>query len=207
MPVAKMNKVGKESTVAIWFISETEHELGFLVQETCPEEIISPLKRLEWLSGRALIKTLLENLQLEYVGLRKDEFGKPFLKDHNHEISISHSYPYIAVQIHTSQPVGIDLEQPKEKLLKVAHRVLSSTELTDAGNDITKHCIYWCAKEAMYKLHGKRGLHFENQLNLAPFELQNKGFLRGKITTEHQQPVSLGYTVESEYVLVYTNFE
>lgn len=208
MPVLKMNKVGKESTWALWFISESEHELSFTTMETCPDEIVSPLKRLEWLSGRALIKALLENLGLEYHGLRKDEFGKPYLKEHRHEISISHSHPYIAVQIHSSHPVGIDLEQPKNKLLKIAHRVLSRSELADAGQDVSKHCVYWCAKEAMYKLYGKRGLHFENQLNLAPFELKRDGKLQGQIHVgDLHEIVVLSYIVQPEYVMVYTNFE
>ncbi len=207
MPVLKMKIVGNDSTLALWYISENEQELAFAIMETCPDEIVSPLKRLEWLSGRALIKALLENLGLEYLGLRKDEFGKPFLKEHDHQISVSHSYPYIAVQIHSSQSVGIDLEQPKEKLLNVAHRVLSQEELKDAGENITKHCVYWCAKEAMYKIYGKRGLHFENQLNVKPFQLNTQGSLDGRIQiNEFKSDVSLGYVIEKEYVMVYTNF-
>lgn len=208
MPLLKMNKVGKESTWALWFISENEQELTFITMETCPEEIVSPLKRLEWLSGRALIKSVLESEGLEYQGLRKDEFGKPFLKELNQQISISHSYPYVAVQIHQSESVGIDLEQPKDKLLKIAHRVLSEAELEDAGKDIVKHCVYWCAKEAMYKIYGKRGLHFENQLNLTPFSLQSSGLLEGVIhVNDFRSDVSLAYLVESEYVMVYTKFD
>jgi 4'-phosphopantetheinyl transferase len=175
--------------------------------ETCPDEIISPQKRLEWLSGRALLKTLVENCGLNYVGIRKDEYGKPFLKEHEFQISLSHSYPYVAAQIHNSESVGIDLEQPKDKLLKIAHRVLSPAEQTDAGENIVKHCVYWCAKEALYKLYGKRGLHFENQLNLEPFVLQPIGDLTGQIKIESQNiKVSLSYIVQSEYVMVYTNF-
>jgi len=208
MPVLKMNKVGKDSTWALWFISENEQELSFASMETCPEEIVSPLKRLEWLSGRALMKATLENLGLEYVGLRKDEFGKPFLKEHEHPISISHSHPYVAIQIHASRAVGIDLEQPKNKLLKIAHRVLSPEELADAGENVTKHCVYWCAKEAMYKIYGKRGLHFENQLNLEPFQLKDNGPLKGRINiNEFKSDVSLAYVIEKEYVMVYTKFD
>jgi len=208
MPVMKMNKLGKQSAWALWFITESEQELSFHTMETCPDEIVSIPKRLEWLSGRALIKALVENCGMEYLGLRKDEFGKPFLKEHAHQISLSHSHPYVAAQIHPVTPVGIDLEQPKDKLLKIANRVLSPEELADAGEDVTKHCVYWCAKEALYKIYGKRGLHFENQLNLEPFQLQRHGDLKGKITAAGQHhTVSLGYTVQPGYVIVYTNFE
>ncbi len=141
-----------------------------LAFESCPDDIIAPSKRREFLAGRALVKTLAEKVGVEYSGIRKDEQGKPFLKDQTHEISLSHSSPYVAAQIHPSHAVGIDIEQPKEKLLRVAPRVLSPSEESDAGNDVVKHCVYWCAKEAMYKLYGKRGLHFNTQLNVNPFE-------------------------------------
>jgi phosphopantetheinyl transferase len=97
--------------------------------------------------------------------------------------------------------VGIDLEQPKEKLLKVAPRVLSNEELIDAGTDIVKHCIYWCAKEALYKLDGKGGLHFSTQLLIKPFERRLEGFIKGRI---HQNEFELGYQVNNDFVVVYT---
>ena len=101
--------------------------------------------------------------------------------------------------------MGIDIEQPKEKLLRVAPRVLSNTEEEDAGSDIIKHCVYWCAKEAMYKIYGKRGLHFNSQLNLDPFELKRSGSLTGYIRANGiPTVVSLGYIVRGDYVLVYT---
>jgi 4'-phosphopantetheinyl transferase len=208
MPLTKMNAVGRNSTWALWHITENEEELGFEAMETCPEEIISPQKRLEWLGGRALLRELTENSGLNYAGVRKDEYGKPFLKELNHQISLSHSYPYVVAQIHSKDSVGIDLEQPKDKLLKIAHRVLSPSEQLDAGENIVKHCVYWCAKEALYKIYGKRGLHFENQLNLAPFNLEREGSLSGKINVnEDSIQVALQYIVETDYVMVYTKFE
>lgn len=207
MPLVKMNEVGEDSAWALWVVRESEEELAYKAMASCPEEIISKQKRLEWLAGRALIKTLAEEMGLEYFGLRKDEYGKPFLKEHAHQISLSHSFPYVAAQIHPSISVGIDVEQPKDKLLKVASRVLSATELADAGTDIVKHCIYWCAKETMYKIYGKRGLHFENQLNIAPFEMHQQGELQGTIKSgEATHNVVLSYTVQMDYVLVYTYF-
>jgi hypothetical protein len=81
---------------------------------------------------------------------------------------------------------------------------LSPTELQDAGNNLTKHCVYWCAKEALYKIDGKKGLHFSNQLNIEPFELQEAGGLKGIISRFEKQMVHLAYVVDKEFVLVYT---
>lgn len=205
MPLYKIDSIGKESAVGIWHIQETEEALAYEAFEQCPEELVSQQKRLEWLAGRALIKKLVETYHLPYAGILKDEFGKPYLRELSHHISLSHSYPFVAAQIDPSQSVGIDLEQPKKKLLTIASRVLSPEELENAGTDIVKHCVYWCAKETMYKMYGKRGLHFSNQLNIEPFSLAENGLLKGMITAINQKlAVNLNYTIEKDFVLVYT---
>ncbi len=205
MPLVKMETTAEQSGWAIWFVSETKEELALLSPEECPAEIVSEQKKLEWLAGRMLIKTLTEHAGLTYKGLRKDEFGKPFLNHHTNPISLTHSFPYVAAQIDSKQSVGIDLEQPKEKLLKIAHRVMADYELVDAGQDIVKHCVYWCAKEALYKVYGKRGLIFSNHLNVQPFTLQKSGILKGRIEDKGAEiKVDLCYSIEPEYVLVYT---
>jgi 4'-phosphopantetheinyl transferase len=200
-----MTSVGKDSLWALWKIDEDEADLSYHAMETCPEDIISSQKRLEYLAGRALIKSILESVGETYDGMRKDEFGKPSPKNSNYQVSLSHSYPYAAAQVHPSSPVGIDLEQPKEKLLRIASRVLAPAEEKNAGVDIVKHCIYWCAKEAMYKIYGKRGLHFNSQLLIEPFVMAGSGILRGRIITENKmENVNLEYLVEPDYVLVTT---
>lgn len=205
MPLFNIESTGAESGMAIWLIEESEQELAFMSSEQCPEDIISPQKRLEWLAGRVLIRRLVEHHSLFYSGIHKDEFGKPYLRELNHHISLSHSYPHVAAQLDANQPVGIDLEQPKEKLLAISHRVLSPVELSDAAKDLNKHCVYWCAKEALYKIYGKRGLHFSDQLNIAPFKIDLAGFLKGTITVKEQkQSVNLIYRIEQDFVLVYT---
>jgi 4'-phosphopantetheinyl transferase len=204
MPLQKIENTGRESGLAIWLIEESEQELAFASFEQCPEEIVSPQKRLEWLAGRVLIRKLVEQNGLVYAGIHKDEFGKPFLRELPHHISLSHSFPHVAAQLDVKSTVGIDLEQPKEKLLAIAPRILSPVELKDAAANITKHCVYWCAKEAMYKVYGKKGLHFAHQLNIEPFELNSAGFLKGTIIVNDQkQNVDLVYQIETNFVLVY----
>jgi phosphopantetheinyl transferase len=204
MPVAKTQQLGPESSWALWLISENEQELSFAAMESCPEDVISPQKRLEFLAGRTLIKSLAESVGITYQGIRKDDHGKPFLKGHPHQISMSHSFPWVAAQIDRNVAVGIDVEQPKPKLLNIAARILSKEEFEDAGDNVVKHCVYWCAKEAMYKIYGKRGLHFNSQLNVEPFVLNDTGVLKGKISAERSHRVSLAYEVQQEFVFVFT---
>jgi 4'-phosphopantetheinyl transferase len=205
MPLVRTEMLGEESAWALWRIEESEEELAFSALEQCPDDVIAPEKRKEFLAGRSLIKALVEYIGKQYVGLRKDSFGKPHLKDLPHFISLSHSTPYVAAQIHPQISVGIDVEQPKEKLLRVASRVLEPSEQEDAGTDIVKHCVYWCAKEALYKIHGKRGLSFALQLNLDPFELKTSGNIIGHITVDGDpKGYRLSYIVENDFVLVCT---
>ncbi len=205
MPLSKIETLGKDQAWGLWNIDEPEPDLSYLSFETCPEDIIHPQKRLEWLAGRVLIRTLVEHINLPYEGIRKDEFGKPFLKTHPHSISLSHSYPFVAAQIDRNQSVGVDVEQAKEKLRQVGPRVLAAEEVDDAKGDLIKLCIYWCAKEALYKIYGRRNVLFSDHLRIQPFALSNKGILTGLISVPPVKIVArLGYRVTEEYVLVYT---
>jgi len=205
MPLIKTQTLGKECAWGLWQIDETEEELSFLSLDSCPEDIVNEQKRLEWISARALTSALIGNFGLEYAGLRKDEFGKPFLKGLPHQLSLTHSFPYVAVQVDRWNPVGIDLEQPKEKLRHIAHRVFSPDEVLDAGGDITKLCIYWCAKESLYKIYGKRSLLFAEHLYISPFTLSDHGILTGRIQASgDEQTVHLTYDVTPDFVLVCT---
>ena len=205
MPILKLQTEGKDQAWAYWQIQESEEELAYLAQQTCPDEIIFSQKRLEWLAGRALIRKLTEQCGLEYLGLRKDEFGKPFLKNHPHHISLSHSFPMVAAQIALKHPVGIDIEQPKPKLKAIAHRMFSPEEVEDAGDDLVKLCIYWCAKEALYKIYGKRNLLFTDHLHILPFTLLTDGAIKGMIKGNFETlNVDLQYFVMDEFILVVT---
>jgi phosphopantetheinyl transferase len=204
MPLKEIHQSGSQSGWAIWHIEENGGELASKIIGEPPKEITHDSKKLEWLAARHLVLSLSNHLGLRYFGVKKDAFGKPFLEKYPHHLSLSHSFPYVAAQIDHDQSVGIDLEQPKAKILKIAPRVLSPIELKDAGTDIIKHTVYWCAKETLYKIHGKGNVHFSNQLNVEPFLLQEEGSLKGIISSEIKMNVNLDYRIEPDYVLVRT---
>ncbi|MBT1703880.1 4'-phosphopantetheinyl transferase family protein [Chryseosolibacter indicus] len=195
-----------ESAWAIWKITESETQLSDKINsiDRVPESVTNPFKRLEYLAGRVVIKKLLENWSLQYEGLVKDEFGKPYLKNFSFHISLSHSYPYVAAVINQKFAVGIDLEQPKEKLLRIGPRVLNQQELQDAGIDIVKHCIYWCSKEALIKIYGKKDLMLAKNLAIEPFSIQKQGSITGRIIVgSNETLVKLNYHVSDNFVVVH----
>lgn len=187
MPVHDIEKVNANRLMAIYHITENPNDLLLQLNPNQKDrDLLSTFthhqKKLEWLAGRLTLKFLTEEFGLEYHGIQKDSFGKPFLRGHQVEISLSHSYPYVAAILDSSMDVGIDLEQPKEKLARIAPRFLNSKELNDAGNDLRKLCILWCAKEALYKIYSAKGLIFRENLFIQPFKRKQSGFLDAMIS-------------------------
>ncbi len=204
MPLSKI-EFSNNGGWALWHITETHDALALGMTETWPEEITAPKKQLEWLASRMLIQHLTEKVGLAFNGIYKDEFGKPFLTNHNAHISLSHSYPYVAAQLSFTTSVGIDIEQPSAKIVRVAHRVFDDAEQADAGTDEVKNCVYWCAKEALYKWYGKRGLSFAQHLKVTPFVLMQQGELIGiLLTTDAEIEIPLCYHIEQDIVMVFT---
>ena len=204
MPLKEIHQTGPQSGWAIWHVEEDAEQLANKIIGNPPAEIRHESKKLEWLAARHLVLSLSNHLGLRYFGIRKDAFGKPFLEKYPHHLSLSHSFPYVAAQIDYHQPVGIDLEQPKDKILRIGPRIFSPVELADAGTDVIKHTVYWCAKETLYKIHGTGNVHFSNQLNIEPFLLKEEGSLKGIISSDKKLRVSLDYRIEPDYVFVRT---
>ena len=204
MPLENL-KISTNRVWALWKITEERSSLEHRIHpfEVVSPELTNPNKILEFLSSRVLLKELLAQWRLPFEGLMKDNSGKPFLKNSNLHISLSHSYPYVAAIIDREKSVGIDLEQPKDKLLRIAERVLNVTEQQNAGSNITKHCIYWCAKEALIKIYGKRHLHLANELAIEPFDLAQNGTISGSIIADNTvQEYRLDYHVYDNFVVV-----
>jgi phosphopantetheinyl transferase len=149
-----------------------------MLQAMLPSEILTdaelasihhPQKQIEFFCSRLTIKHLSDKLGIKYLGIKKDEYGKPYLVGSVWQFSLTHTVEYIAVVMHETRDLGIDMEQPSEKLLRIAHKYLSENERSDANNDLDKLCIYWSAKEALYKLYGKRKVIFIDNLLISPF--------------------------------------
>jgi len=167
MPIIKKGEVEENVQFAIWEIMESEEELllelGTVISDETPfEDIKVPAKRLESLAARCALKRLLEPFgQFE---IYKDQFGKPHLRDENIGLSISHADGFAAAAINLNGPIGIDIEHVRDQILKIAHKFVHATERIWVEQDTLKLTRIWSAKEALYKLHGRRQLAFAEQL-------------------------------------------
>ena len=173
MPLVHSEKIEETSTLLLWKLTESESELheslGFSYNLDDLESISHPQKRREWLASRLLIKILAEQFGISYEGTHKDKHGKAFLVNNASHISITHTSEYVAAVINASAAVGIDMEKADLKLQRTAGKFLSAPEFAHASNQLEVLCIYWCAKEALYKLYGKKKISFKNSIFIRPF--------------------------------------
>ena len=215
MPIIHLKKPNENSPTggwgaAIWQITETHDELmAMLSSEILTDaelaEIHHPLKQIEFFASRLCLQFLANSLNIKYLGTKKNEYGKPFLVGSSWQMSLTHTPKYIAVVMHETLPVGIDMEKPSEKMRRISHKFLSESELGNAENDIEKLCIYWSAKEAMYKIYGKRKVIFNENLFVFPFEKGEK-MIDGKIKmnkeAQYQAIIGLQVSHWEDYILV-----
>lgn len=189
---------------ACWEITESEPELQAQLNpfNPPPSHLAHPHKRLEWLAVRNCLQQLLPELNYSFQGLTRDFHGKPGLIGIPLAVSLSHSYPWVAVRICPTL-AGLDIEQFKPAILRVAPRVFSPTECKDAGSDLVKNIVYWCAKETLIKIYGKKDLTLATQLAIKPFALAAEGLLSGSIlATPESRDYELYYKVNSDFVLI-----
>jgi phosphopantetheinyl transferase len=170
MPLVHSKNITDGCHLMIWKLTESLEELeAALPSFVNKEELLTtshPQKKREWMGGRILLNKLVAYTGQTFQGLRKDEHGKPFLKNSSQYISLTHTIDYVAAVIHPTRQVGIDMEKEHEKLLRTARKYMTDNEINQAKEDITTYCIYWCAKEAMYKLNGRKKVSFKDDISI-----------------------------------------
>jgi 4'-phosphopantetheinyl transferase len=169
--LVSIQKFTENGFLAFWKISESEKELFNLLEINEVDnfylaEIHHEAKRLEFLAGRLLAKTLVEELGGIYKGIEKFPTQKPYLVDCGWEISISHSNKYVGIILHFSKQVGIDIEKPTEKLFKIASKFLTEPEKNLVGNDLKRLTWAWSAKEVLFKIYNKGNVDFKKNLHI-----------------------------------------
>ena len=172
MPIIAFEPFSKNFIWGIWKIEETE---GDLLKELFDEQedlkgITSEKRRLQTLAGRLLVKQLLLKANLNFNGLIKTIEGKPYAKDGNYYVSISHTEELCVAIIHTVKSVGIDIESVREKFWPVAPKFLNNQELLLFGNNIKQLCICWCVKEVVYKIHGLKTISLKDNINIISYD-------------------------------------
>ncbi|QQL48767.1 4'-phosphopantetheinyl transferase family protein [Mucilaginibacter ginkgonis] len=186
MAIAFRKQVDPDTEFAIWKIEEEVEDLYNQLQLNAVEkayfERLSHGKRnLHWLGTRVLLRKMLQTD--DYIDCQIDEHGKPYLTNMPYHISLSHSFDYAAVMVSKSKPVGIDIEQIKDKVERIAHKFMDEPELAfiNPKDKIDQLYVCWCAKEAVYKCYGKTEVSFLDNILLQPFKYETAGVVKAQL--------------------------
>ena len=178
MPLVHSENITKDCRLLVWQLTETEEELLKKLPSSADiDELLTishAQKKREWMAGRIVLAQIVAESGEEFKGTRKDEHGKPFLVDSRHHISITHTLDYVAAVLHPTLPVGIDMEKKNDKLIRTARKYLNESELIEAQDSLSTLCIYWCGKEALYKLNGRNKVSFKDHIGIECFNEDSK---------------------------------
>lgn len=227
MPLYKIKHFDDGMVLSFWKIEETESELLSLLSMNERQEIeLVTIKdsqsRLRWLASRLAIKSVFENN--EPIDLNKDEHGKPFLELLKGHLSLSHSGVFAVCLYHPDKRVGVDIELIKPKIVGISTKFMKTEELSALQNDPavdqldaeglklgTDHKVEsliacWCAKEAIYKWQGKKGLSMKEGITIHPFSYQECGKIKANLHNGTTlQTLDVYYERVESYMLAYVS--
>ena len=197
------------SRLGVWQITETEEELRAMTSIPTDElEEISYIKSESLRKQKLAVRALLGEMFEEKVYLSHHDNGKPYIENCITNISITHTDKYVAVILNDLEEVGIDIESLKRDFTAVEKKALSEDEIDDLEDDETRNeqlAIYWCAKEAVYKMQGQYNVDFAEQIEVERFRPKDDGKLEATFEDKdgYEEEMELEYMTFDDHVLVW----
>ncbi|MGB1518020.1 MAG: 4'-phosphopantetheinyl transferase family protein [Crocinitomicaceae bacterium] len=151
---------------------DTRNELDKLTSDEIKRlsSFSSASRRMEFIATRILRHKLFGVEHIHY-----DAHGAPYILNEGY-ISVSHTHNYVGIAINKEYRVGLDLETHRQKILPLLDKFLNESEKkifdTTSYIEMTK---VWSAKEALYKLAGRKKIIFKSDLLLNNEDGQWKG--------------------------------
>lgn len=209
MPLHKVVYLQPNTKLYLWKISE---DFDTLFREVRLKD--SSLARLEGMKseshqkGFLAVRMILQHLEYTDFDLLYDEFGKPHLKPQgcsikDLELSISHSHDFSAIVI-SEQKVGLDLEQLKNKILKIAPRFMDISHLENLSTDekIKKATVIWGIKESIFKLKNEVGISFSDHISENAFTFDDKITTATLKFNNKEEKFKIQFEQEEDYIFV-----
>jgi 4'-phosphopantetheinyl transferase EntD len=216
VPLFYQHNINDTTRLAIWKIEETE---SFFANVPLSREITHSHKRLQHLAGRYLLSYLFPDFPYNEIVIA--DTRKPYLPDEQYHFSISHCGDYAAAIVSNQQRVGIDIEIPTAKVLKILHKFLHPEELKlfklktqgfltpvpaipFPASDPYLSTLLWSVKETMFKWWGLGEVDFSEMLRVNHFELKEEGEISAAfIRRELNIPLTLLYKQFPQICLAY----
>lgn len=192
----------------VWVLTETDTVESIRARLDYPVDLdgMKAESRQREILGIRLIVQHLYGVN-ERIGY--DSQHRPYLKEHQDFISIAHSHGILALAVHHTRPIGMDLEVFGKKMRRVRSIFLNAHELAwQSPNDdtYTSEHLCWTVKEALYKLLGSPVYDFPNAISIEPPENAVSNPSEGELrAVADGRNCLLHYWIREHYVLTITN--
>jgi phosphopantetheinyl transferase len=173
VPLFFQQQINEFTRLGIWKIEEASAYFKGNVPQH--RDVTHPHKRLQHLAGRFLLQFLYPDFPYELVQIAdtrpKGTAGKPFLLNEKYHFSISHCGDYAAAIVSSRNKVGIDVEIPVDKILRIRDKFLSGKEeeifnIEQSIINIQAATLLWSSKEAVFKWYGDGAVDFKKHIQL-----------------------------------------
>ncbi|WP_339737717.1 4'-phosphopantetheinyl transferase superfamily protein [uncultured Sunxiuqinia sp.] len=201
MPLAKEVHI-EEGLLLLWELDEDlewlKMQFPLLETDQTFQTLKNKKRQQEWLT----VKMMLRHIGCNDLKVYYNENGQPQIKHVNYQhISISHSHQLAGIFLHPYRRVGLDIESLNRNFLGIERKYLSPAEIELAQQNEKWHCLFWCAKEAVFKIAGIPGIHFVDQISVSP--KQNSQLAAELKTVNCHQSFQLNYFEHNGHFVVY----
>ena len=167
MPIFFQHQISENTRLGIWKIEESEDFFKGNVPQH--RDVTHPHKRLQHLAGRFLLQFLFPDFPYQLIQIA--DTRKPFLPGEQYHFSISHCGDYAAAIVSKESRVGIDIEIPVQKIIRIRDKFLSMEEkikwsVSGSHPDARTITLLWSCKESVFKWYGDGGVDFSEQIQL-----------------------------------------
>lgn len=211
MPLHQKETLADGLVLGIWKIEESEEQFQHILTpmefSAACGQVHAPGRRLERCAVRALLR-VLTGIQSE---IKYEECGRPFIERQACRLSISHTKGWAAIALHPSRLPGIDIEHPSPRILRVREHVFNPSEMESlteqAGpqDEEVFSTLYWCAKEAVFKIIGKAVYDYRHGINIPPFPKAKEGVFPVETPGYQENRVlTVSYKIEKDFVLAWS---
>ena len=213
MPLYKTITVNDTTKVYIWKIEEDLDTLESTLSDVkgriskLTENSLNRLSNMKselHQRGFMSVRHLLAEAGYTDHDLYYNTAGKPHLHD-GKQISITHSYTFSAIIV-SNQPVGIDIEKQRDKILRIARKFTPLEEyltLNSTEARVRKLTIVWGAKESIYKLYAQEGLSFLKHIDVTDFYFEDQKTIAKVYYNGKQSQYALDFLEFEGFTCVY----
>lgn len=196
MPLMRIEKVGNETQLALWHMTESDQELlqRYPYMADVVSSVGSTTRRQERLCACALLEALTGD---RHPMIKHDANGKPCVE--NASLSISHTRNY-CVMLYSrlaNLRLGVDIEWMSDRVERITSYFMRSDEIAPA---LTDKLLAWSAKETCYKYYSEQDLKYSEM----KVEKSSEDLIMAT-NFRNGEKLPIKFLVDEKFVLTWSN--